>query len=213
MCENLPFCKFYNQSRVTWDWWLGHLARSPGTGKRGDYLTNGRSSGGNTQGLPSWMKKTPTSLEYPLSVLNKNTTLKPFCYQNGRKGSSCGQIRAWYSMSLRWGFFQQRRKGGEKFPGLFPFVDPAQTRTKVARFYENWLSIVTVARFRKRPPPTQFQAFASRALPLFQVNLPERCVRVKTTGFHDSDCVWERERYTKLALPLPPYRLDWRSVK
>jgi len=41
--------------RVTWDWWLGHLPRSPGTewvALRLMELTNGCWSGGNSHGLP-----------------------------------------------------------------------------------------------------------------------------------------------------------------
>jgi len=58
------------------DWWLGPLSRSPGMGEGGDcwswqmcVIAKGIPRG--CQGL-----STPVSLGYPLSVFNKNSTLK-----------------------------------------------------------------------------------------------------------------------------------------
>ena len=47
-----------------------------GRGRRLVELANGCQSRGNSQGLPSWIKNTPASLEYPLSVCNKHSTIK-----------------------------------------------------------------------------------------------------------------------------------------
>jgi len=59
-------------------WWLGHLLRFPRTGKGGDWWSwpKGIKAKG-TQCFPLWIKLTSTSMGYPLSVFNKNSTLEP----------------------------------------------------------------------------------------------------------------------------------------
>jgi len=58
------------------DWWLGPLPRSPGMGEGGDWWS--WPLGIIAKGIPRGCQGlfTPVSLGYPLSVLNKNSTLK-----------------------------------------------------------------------------------------------------------------------------------------
>jgi len=58
------------------DWWLGPLPRSPGMGEGGDWWSwpMGDIAKGILRGCQGLF--TPVSLGYPLSVFNKNSTLK-----------------------------------------------------------------------------------------------------------------------------------------
>ena len=58
------------------DWWLGPLPRSPGMGEGGDWWS--WPMGVIAEGIPRGCQGlfTPVSLGYPLSVFNKNSTLK-----------------------------------------------------------------------------------------------------------------------------------------
>ena len=58
------------------DWWLGPLPRSPGMGEGGDWRSC--PMGVIAKGIPRGYQGlfTPVSLGYPLSVFNKNSTLK-----------------------------------------------------------------------------------------------------------------------------------------
>jgi len=88
--------------RVTWDWWLGHLPRSP---ERARVETGGADlwvlKRRELPGFARVNKVTSASLGYPLLVFNKNCTLKalfPFHGKQqgkGKKGhkDSCVRLR------------------------------------------------------------------------------------------------------------------------
>ena len=66
------------------DWWLGPLPRSPGMGEGGDWWSwpMGVIAEGILRGCQGLF--TPVSLGYPLSVFNKNSTLKLLFWKQKR---------------------------------------------------------------------------------------------------------------------------------
>jgi len=69
-------CPYVSLCSSTWDWWLGHLPRSHGMGEGGDWWI--WPMGVIVKGIPRGCQGlfTPVSLGYPLSVFNKNSTLR-----------------------------------------------------------------------------------------------------------------------------------------